>query len=41
MATESKEEQVRMFVALDLPQMVREDIAAWGEYIRIAKIEPQ
>jgi len=20
-----------MFVALDLPQMVREDIAAWGE----------
>ncbi len=28
-ATESK--PVRMFVALDLPQSVREDIAAWGE----------
>ncbi|MCW2987509.1 MAG: 2-5 ligase [Solirubrobacterales bacterium] len=28
-ATESK--PVRMFVALDLPEMVREDIAAWGE----------
>jgi 2'-5' RNA ligase len=27
--TESK--PVRMFVALDLPRMVREDIAAWGE----------
>jgi 2'-5' RNA ligase len=28
-ATESK--SVRMFVALDLPEMVREDITAWGE----------
>jgi 2'-5' RNA ligase len=28
-ATKSK--PVRMFVALDLPRMVREDIAAWGE----------
>lgn len=28
-ATESK--PVRMFVALDLPEMVREDVAAWGE----------
>jgi 2'-5' RNA ligase len=27
--TESK--PVRMFVALDLPEMIREDIAAWGE----------
>jgi RNA 2',3'-cyclic 3'-phosphodiesterase len=28
-ATET--DRVRMFVALDLPQMVREDIATWGE----------
>ena len=28
-ATKSK--PVRMFVALDLPEIVREDIAAWGE----------
>ena len=28
-ATDSK--PVRMFVALDLPETVREDIAAWGE----------
>ena len=28
-ATENK--PVRMFVALDLPEMVREDIGAWGE----------
>jgi 2'-5' RNA ligase len=29
LATETK--PVRMFIALDLPEMVREDIAAWGE----------
>jgi 2'-5' RNA ligase len=27
----TKSERVRMFVALDLPEMVRTDIAAWGE----------
>lgn len=27
----SNSESVRMFVALDLPEIVREDIAAWGE----------
>ncbi len=26
-----KSKRVRMFVALDLPEMVREDIASWGE----------
>jgi 2'-5' RNA ligase len=28
---ETKSERVRMFVAVDLPEMVREDIAGWGE----------
>jgi 2'-5' RNA ligase len=27
----AKSERVRMFVALDLPEMAREDIASWGE----------
>jgi 2'-5' RNA ligase len=27
----AKNERVRMFVALDLPEMAREDIASWGE----------
>jgi RNA 2',3'-cyclic 3'-phosphodiesterase len=31
MSKPDSEKPVRMFVALDLPEMVREDIAAWGE----------